>query len=435
MVSNERLHARIRSAPWWLLSVALLGFSSAAHGRLSIPNQASSGGLLELGVRHRSPLRAPKTTTVFPSLDDTLHLAYLSKLAYVFRHHIDEETPYCESFNSNNGLITNTTHPLYGVHCEWYHYEPFLGTQVLLVSNDAKRYLAVVYAGTDNLRTSLEDANMAMSKFGQGSNITDSLIPEDAAVWIHAGFDHAVFTHEVYPQVELRVQQFLSHSDSRRQYRVFTSGHSLGAANAMLTAVALSLRNENITVTSVNFGCPQTGDYAWREYVNEHLMTEGTGTNLSTSVITSKAPNLSLWRVVLGWDLVPRLPNLFYHVGHTIQIWSDNHKKYEKDAPKTVEAYFHHYGNSSMGYVGAPAGWSSMPYVWVPGALGSHFVSHYIEHLEDLHQNNQWVAQFKKAVPDGVDDDTWVDPPDDHVYDMNYDLYDDDEHDQNVEAE
>ena len=204
--------------------------------------------------------------------------------------------------------------------------------------------------------------------------------------------------------------------------------------------------------------------------MNEYLLTRETKTQdkdkRGTSSVVSDTlanleniPNLDIWRVVLGWDLVPRLPELFHHVGHTIQIWNDKEKKtltygysenddevggksWVEDSSSmllqqqhnTVEAYYQHYGNYSLGYAGAPMGWSSKAYPWMPNALWSHSITKYIDHLELLHTKQQeqdegadfegeekmdyWVTNFKSAS-DSIDDDDYWEPPDDYISDVN----------------
>jgi len=171
-----------------------------------------------------------------------------------------------------------------------------LGTQVLLVKNKKERYIAVVFAGTDNLRTSLEDANILTKPFGNNSTVRlyDDTDPRYKKVKVHGGFNNAVFTNKMWEQIYEQTQHLLEQNPS---YRLWTTGHSLGAANAMLTATAFASLNHDRKVLSVNFGCPQTGNSYWREYFN------------ATSPLTD---NLGIWRVVLAWDLVARLPEFFY---------------------------------------------------------------------------------------------------------------------------
>jgi hypothetical protein len=347
----------------------------------------------------------------FPSIEEALEMAQLAKVVYHFK---SQNETYCASFNE-----------LPYVYCEWYHHDTDLGTQVMLVSNSRKKYLAVVFAGTDDFRTSLLDADLLMKPFGDN----DTVHLEDPMIKVHEGFDNAVFSHVLWDEISSKLEHLIR---KYRRYRLWTTGHSLGAAAALFTATALAKQGH--TVTSINFGCPQTGNEAWRDYFN------------ATSPLKDR---LGVWRVVQGWDLVPRLPEFFLHVGHTIQIWSENHHKYDKYSPSQIGAYYQHIvsclrvstrdkyagvsdesnvcasftihsqGSPSLGYAGVPPGWSSKPYFWVPGALASHFMEKYVEHLQDLLHKKLWVSKFEVVEPQALDDDIWDNPPDD-TYEMDY---------------
>lgn len=87
----------------------------------------------------------------------------------------------------------------------------------------------------------------------------------------------------------------------------------------------------------------------------------------------------------------------------------------------SVSAYYHHYGNDTLQYASVPFGWDAQPYFWVPGALWSHSIGKY---RDVLAQSNftSWMSDFVRTAdhdyddddrPPNVDDDIWVDPPDD----------------------
>ena len=134
---------------------------------------------------------------------------------------------------------------------------------------------------------------------------------------------------------------------------------------------------------------------------------------------------LSVWRVVLGWDLVPRLPDFFWHAGHTVQLNVDNDAAESDDednsnpnnetAVSTAIAYYQHYGNETLGYAGVPSGWASRAFIWVPGALESHHIRRYLDALQNW--PTSWVTDFARVlIPQGSgsdddSDDTYVDPP------------------------
>ena len=369
--SSRRIRQQIRHSLLLTTVLIVAFFPFISESRLAGTRLDSQDEQSEL-LLNLSPPPSSSTApeTVFPTLDETLHLAYLSSLVYEFRHHLGDDKPYCETFNEfNRKNSTSQINPFHGVECIWYHVESSLGTQVLIVSNDDRKYLSVVFAGTDDLRTTLEDTNISLMKFGSvESNVHIPLNTTNAEcdhdldpdyyydhAKIHSGFNHAVFTHDIYRQVEQQIVEFYQQTGRWRplhrvhqDYKLYLTGHSLGAANALLTSVALSLRSKQHdngglqkylpkTIISINFGCPQTGNIDWKDYVNDILLMNGNASDTSMDFVdhsddilhnsNSKiGSNVSLWRVVLGFDLVPRLPEFFSHVGHTIQVWSKNHK-------------------------------------------------------------------------------------------------------------
>lgn len=245
--------------------------------------------------------------TQFPTLAETLEMARLSNIVYTFRNELDDS--FCASYNVNH------------TRCHYYHHNRALGTQVWIASNSQKRYFAVVFAGTDDLRTSLEDVDIAKKFFGNDGTVQ---LPHDRYpdVKVHAGFNNAVYTG-VFDEVHERLKVLRKENPLYR--RLYTTGHSLGAANSVLMATGLAWLGER--VVSINFGCPRMGNMGWRQFLGYDSTLDN---------------RLGIWKVVLGWDLVPRLPDFFEHVGHTIQLWSENHHKYDKHSPNLVECYYKH---------------------------------------------------------------------------------------------
>jgi hypothetical protein len=247
----------------------------------------------------------------------------------------------------------------------------------------------VVFAGTDDLRTSLEDGDLLLKPFGPLDEYGNSIMFPNSSARVHAGFDNALFLHGLFD----RLLSLLNDLRAKfPHYRIMTTGHSLGAANSVLLSVGLATQLPDLPITCINYGAPKTGNWAWRDLINERF------------------PNVAIWRFVLGWDLVPRLPEYpFQHVGHTVQL-----------NPKEGEAfaYYLHEGNATLGYAGVPIGWSSTPFIWVPGALYSHFISNYKHFF--LNNTDISIDAFVKVDDPGPsswdDDDYYINPPDDVIH-------------------
>jgi hypothetical protein len=387
----------------------------------------------------------------FPPLRLTSELAYLSLLIYKFKA-VDDPDQVCPAVHGLNH--SGYFDPGNSLTCHWYHHDSAEGTQVMLVSTGG--YAAVVFSGTDDVQTSLTDVDLFTAE-PTYFNTTEGY---DSRIRIHAGFHQAVFSG-VLDNVTAHLRSALdSEGKGRGQGRrgrkreshvLYTTGHSLGGANAILTALALQAAPEfrQLSIQSVSFGCPRIGNLYWRDFAN---------------ALSSSSPVV---RVVLGWDLVPRLPEFLLHVGHTFQLskayswistpsgsapsdpemeegfgleeseaaaaeensgeavasfWGNG----SSPAPWNASAYYLHYGEPAMGYAGVPLGWSATPFLWVPGAMSSHSVRRYVSTLANLTED-RWARDFVRTppappapTPDGnnrtsppaaVDDDFYAEPP------------------------
>ena len=354
-------------------------------------------------------------------MEDSLEMAILSHIVYLFR--LEPEDNVCPMINARNYTIASssttqmedlsTSFQLQAedLHCHWYKHDLLQGTQVMMVSSHSMNYLAVVFAGTNDLTTALTDMDVWTTPFGSPNNFT---LP-DERIAVHTGFNNAIFSNNIFFELDRRIEHFLSNYSTRQDVKLFTTGHSLGAADAILLAAGLTykyplhhhsyvpkfLRKKRPRIQSITFGCPRIGNEFWKDFVNNSPLVS----------------HMDVWRLVLGWDLVPRLPELMVHVGHTIQLnshgWTTN---------ATVDAYYRHLGDTELGYAGVPYGWSSTPFLWVPGALWSHHITKYIEFILNWKEfGKEWVTEFATTSdepddddhPPNVDDDFWVNPPDD----------------------
>ena len=315
----------------------------------------------------------------FPSLRDTTEMARLSHLVYQFSHEADD---YCDAYSHNSTQSYN---------CEWYHHYDKVGTKVLIMTDHQSLKIIVIFAGTDDIRTSLEDGNIATKLFGN-ANISFPPDPHgDVAIKVHAGFNNAVFSHGIWEDIYGKIRSIKHHHPL---YSLWTTGHSLGGANAILTATAFAIKGYK--TTSITFGCPRIGNWNWKYYFDDLQQQQQKQQHKKNKQYKFLHTKLSIWRVVLGWDLVPRLPDFyFYHTGHTIQLWCLSSScsittKQEQNSylPDTVETYYEHYGDDRKGYAGVNQTWTLYPNTFPPWSMQFHYVMKYVNALEILLQKD-----------------------------------------------
>lgn len=320
-----------------------------------------------------------------PPYETTMELLGLSADIYAYR-----------GLSSCDDIVNGTTNadrPLpSGATCHLYERDE-QDTQVMVISRPPslpvpsssgvnKGYVAVVYAGTDDFRNILTDGNIIFKSFGpKFANGTHPLVPpSNPDIEVHAGFNNAVFRHGLFDRVLDAVRSVLR---DHPHYELLTGGHSLGAADAILTAVALSQKfGPDRTVQCINFGCPRTGNRAWRDYVNG-------------------LTNVGVWRFVNSVDIVPRLPDArFVHVGHTVQM-----------NKKGSRAYWFHFGDYDRGFAGVPPGWEVAPFIIIPYNGVDHMILRYFIYLRDIAGMNR--SKFYPSSFRRVDDDDDGVPMDD----------------------
>lgn len=317
-------------------------------------------------------LKTPNNS--IPSIERTTELLLLSSIVYQFR---SMDASNCSSTDT----ILNNSSSSQMYTCHLYERDE-QDTQVLIVSSTIRHAIVIVYAGTDDLRNALTDGDILMEPLGPSTYSSSKYFqPLNESIRVHAGFNYAVFSNGLFDRIVETIEQV--RTTTCVSCTIYTTGHSLGAADSILTAVALtqyysslerkftveSSGNEMIytseqrrlhhhqeqqqlrfrrkhspqppsptnhhqqqdivKIININFGCPKTGNRAWRDFVNN-------------------IPTLGIWRFVNGYDLIPRLPDVrFVHVGHTVQL--NKH---------SVKAYWLHHGNDTLGLKGVPVGWT-----------------------------------------------------------------------------
>ena len=367
----------------------------------------------------------------FPQTDIVLDMARLSHVVY----HLRKEVASCHSLIQNHTTTSsNSTHyELPGdifrrllpkdTSCLYYNHDYSLGRQILIVRNRLRNYIAVAYAGTDDWRTAFSDSEILTEAFGPSSaddftnignhygnfsSIFDS-VPDK--VRVHSGFNNDVFANAGFSTVlqcisSVRQGGKCNGEDtdnsipSTKPYRLYTTGHSLGAASSVILGAALHLTHPSESVQSINFGSPKIGNLEWSTWID----TLQPNYDLDTSSDNHGHGTYEIFRFVNKIDLVPRLPDPLYfkHAGHTLQMRGGG----------SVTAYFDHVGNEKLGFAGVPRGWGAAPYVFLPGAIASHMCSHYLDYLYQYRSNStpSYVDNFE-LIDDSASSDDDINPP------------------------
>ena len=198
-------------------------------------------------------------------------------------------------------------------------------TEVMILKSDLDETYAskpiIVFRGSEDFNDALVNVQIEREQ----SRFVNA--PDD--VFIHRGFQDALFEFNVTEQIEEQVMQMID-----EEGEIILSGHSLGGALAHILAVYFADKYPNMKVTMINVGAPRLGNKAFKTWSEE-------------------LPNLAVWRYVYRKDVVPRLiPTSlgYHHAGHLYQM----HKSFGGTYYSMV--YYRQTGDGVQ-YARAPRGW------------------------------------------------------------------------------
>lgn len=384
-------------------------------------------------------LLSSTTNATFPNTEIVLDMAKLSYAVY----HLRKKVSSCDSLLYNDTTTNGTQQELPSdifkrllpneTSCLYYNHDYSLGRQVLIVRNTKRKYVAVAYAGTDDWRTALSDGEILTEIFGprpadnnvnirgsHGRNISSIFDSVPSKVRVHSGFNNDVFANAGFSTVHKCVSSGMQGGNcdgkethynihTTQPYRLYTTGHSLGAASSVILGAALHLMYPSETIQSVNFGSPKIGNFEWSAWIDTLQPNyDSSGPVQESGTDASHRGTFEMFRFVNKIDLVPRLPDpvYFQHAGHTLQMSPGG----------DVKAYYDHIGDGDLGYAGVPYGWGAAPYVFLPGAIASHMCTHYLDYLHDYRPNStSYVVKFE-AVDNSTRSDDEINPPDHNSY-------------------
>ena len=379
------------------------------------------------------------TIASFPETEIVLEMATLSHAVY----HLRKKVLSCHSLihnitdTSNNStqelpsdifqrLLPNETS------CLYYNHDYSLGRQVLIVRNTQRNYIAVAYSGTDDWRTALSDGNILSKAFGPssadnntigGNNISSIFDTVPSTVRVHSGFNNDVFSNAGFSTVlrcilAAREGRNCDNNDvnnniiqPRQPYKIYTTGHSLGAASSVILGAALHLAFPSEEIQSINYGSPKIGNFEWSSWIDSLQPNYNSSESAFGEETADQHGTFENFRFVNKIDLVPRLPDVLYfqHAGHTLQM----------SAGGTVKAYYDHIGNGDLGFAGVPYGWTAAAYVFMPSAIASHMMLHYLDYLQYYKPKTRTSYAVEFEIIDnstGSDNENNPPGPDDEAY-------------------
>lgn len=194
------------------------------------------------------------------------------------------------------GLVYDTEEEIILQVNKWNKNTPSLKLKLTIVDIDSNRFmvvsndifLIVVFRGTQNMENWLSDFDIALVPFQNNQDLL-----------VHQGFYQSVL------DMGSKLEKIVSNHQKNDQ-KVYLTGHSLGAAQAILSAFVYS---ELETFSNVyTFGEPKIGDWGLTKHFNLHL-------NSSPPSYSSR-----IYRNINSMDPVPYVPifyglRFYYHEG------------------------------------------------------------------------------------------------------------------------
>lgn len=172
-----------------------------------------------------------------------------------------------------------------------------------LALDHVKKEKYVVFRGTFSIADAITDIQFQQSSFMvnipalnsfTANDTSKGAVPACAHCQIHDGFSKA-FT-ETWHNIGDDLQ---AHLDSYPDYQLYVTGHSLGAAMALLGATSIKLKGYDPIL--INYGQPRVGNQAFATYINHLWFGNGDGLDINKE--------RRLYRVTHWNDIFVGLPN------------------------------------------------------------------------------------------------------------------------------
>ncbi|KIJ55296.1 hypothetical protein M422DRAFT_41300 [Sphaerobolus stellatus SS14] len=200
-------------------------------------------------------------------------------LVYYFKYASSAYSPICIRPNGNTLVI--------------YIHNLGTGTQGFIARDDNKKEIIVALRGTSSLLDAVTDVEILLT------NYQSSGVSAPSGVQVHSGFLNAYnsVANSVISAVKIQLASYPN-------YKIVTSGHSLGGALSSLAAVSLKGNFPSADITMYTYGQPRTGNPAWASWVNQQFGSK-------------------IFRGVHNFDGVPTmLPEWAGYRHHGVEYWT-----------------------------------------------------------------------------------------------------------------
>ncbi|KAI9596412.1 Alpha/Beta hydrolase protein [Syncephalis fuscata] len=184
-------------------------------------------------------------------------------------------------------------------------YDQGTNTYAYIATNDKYQRIIVSFRGSVDVSSWIQNLNFGKTQVGWLKN-------NDA--WVHAGFlnCYEAIRNDLKSEIASLVKLY-------PKYTVTFTGHSLGAALAVLASVDARISTPSVYQQTVTFGEPRVGNPAFANMASALLkqaVSSRTGGYIPSPV-----------RVVNYDDIVPRLPpTMFDYQHHDTELWISTDK-------------------------------------------------------------------------------------------------------------
>lgn len=176
----------------------------------------------------------------------------------------------------------------------------------MVVTSDTLKYVAIVFGSPENDETWEDQRRAPIREWGPEASLDFA-----KGVEINSTPNDALFKDDLYKKLYNDLNAVIrEHSD----YKVVVTGHSQGGAMSSIFSTYLCHKKPILKVYNTTFGSPRVGGETWKLWVNS-------------------LKNLTVWRYVLGADIIPSIPVMtmgYRHVGHNMHL----------DLNQSTKAYF-----------------------------------------------------------------------------------------------